>query len=370
MKLENIMTQIKETLDMRYNLKRPYIIAIEGQCGAGKTTLADLLGSNLDAAIIRMDDFFLPAKLRTSERYDEPGGNVHYERFNEEVVNSLKEERPITHQVFDCSTMAYGDTRIIDSKPVIIVEGSYSAHPYFGQYYDLLIYLTIHEDEQLKRIEKRVGAERLTQFVERWIPLEEKYASFHNIPKRADLTLENFEAPIMVEVMDIIEDDFLATFERFEETNRIFYLDQDGSLKEKDEHYIVKWDDARKTQVIEILRYYQDQGGAVVAARSGTSLLGFAGLNGKKMGSQRQYLNLGFIHVGNPHRGQGVGHMLFALISQEALKRGAKKLYIGANPAVSTFHFYQSVGCHLAEEIVAEIYDHEPLDLQLEYELE
>ena len=32
-----------------------------------------------------MDDFFLPMELRTAERLEEPGGNVHYERFSAEV---------------------------------------------------------------------------------------------------------------------------------------------------------------------------------------------------------------------------------------------------------------------------------------------
>ena len=164
-----------------------------------------------------------------------------------------------------------------------------------------------------------------------------------------------------------IAPDFLTTFERFQETHRIYAVASNDELYQKDEHYIDEWDDAKKQQVIEILNYYIDRGGAVVAIQKSETLLGFAGLNGQPLGTEGQYLNLGFIHVSRPCRGQGIGKRLFERVCQAAVERGAKKLYIGANPAVDTYHFYEAMGCIVAEEIVPEIYKEEPLDLQLEY---
>ena len=166
-----------------------------------------------------------------------------------------------------------------------------------------------------------------------------------------------------------INPDFLNTFERFQETTRIYYVDASGELRQKDEHYIDEWDDAKKQQVVDILNYYIDLGGVVVAIESDETLLGFAGLNGKPLGSRGQYLNLGFIHVSRPHRGKGLGKVLFDQVCREATLRDAEKLYIGANPAIDTYHFYEAMGCVLAEEIVEDVYVQEPLDLQLEYDL-
>ena len=70
----------------------PKIIAIDGRAAAGKTTLATLLSQVLTAEIIRMDDFFLPAELRTAERLAQSGGNIHYERFCAEVLPNLKKK--------------------------------------------------------------------------------------------------------------------------------------------------------------------------------------------------------------------------------------------------------------------------------------
>ncbi|MCT4798656.1 GNAT family N-acetyltransferase [Exiguobacterium profundum] len=166
-----------------------------------------------------------------------------------------------------------------------------------------------------------------------------------------------------------LDSNFLNTFERFQETHRIYAVDPNGELYQKDEHYIDEWDDAKKQQVIEILNYYIDRGGVVVAIQNGETLLGFAGLDGHLLGPDDQYLNLGFIHMSRPFRGQGIGKRLFERVCQAAIERGAKKLYIGANPAIDTYHFYEAMGCTLAEEIVPEVYEAEPLDLQLEYVL-
>ena len=61
------------------------IVAIEGSCGSGKTTLAALLAKHRDCNVFHMDDFFLRPHQRTPERFAQPGGNVDYERFREEI---------------------------------------------------------------------------------------------------------------------------------------------------------------------------------------------------------------------------------------------------------------------------------------------
>ena len=43
-----------------------------------------------------------------------------------------------------------------------------------------------HEEERLKRIEKRNGKEQLEIFKQKWIPLEERYFTEQNIRERVD----------------------------------------------------------------------------------------------------------------------------------------------------------------------------------------
>ena len=137
-----------------------------------------------------MDDFFLPPPLRTAERYDEPGGNVHYERFAAEVLPKLRKPEPFKYRIFDCSTMEYGDWREVKNSPWRIVEGAYSHHPRFGNYASLKVFFDIAPGEQMRRIRRRNGDARAEVFAKRWIPLEEKYLSAFDIKSEAHLVLD------------------------------------------------------------------------------------------------------------------------------------------------------------------------------------
>ena len=46
----------------------PLLIAIDGRCGAGKTTLPQRLQQELGGRVFHMDDFFLRPVQRTAER--------------------------------------------------------------------------------------------------------------------------------------------------------------------------------------------------------------------------------------------------------------------------------------------------------------
>ncbi len=119
------------------------IIAIDGRCAAGKTTLAARLVKELGGDVIHMDDFFLPPALRTPERRSEPGGNVHYERFLTEVLPNLRSGRPFFYRRFDCSRMTLGEEIPVENNGYVFVEGAYSCHPVFGDYMDRRVFLDI-----------------------------------------------------------------------------------------------------------------------------------------------------------------------------------------------------------------------------------
>lgn len=166
------------------------VIAVDGRAASGKTTLARQLARIMDAGVVHMDDFFLPAELRTPERYREPGGNVHYERFESEVLPRLRDPEGFSYRVFDCSTMGYGKTAaVVKPSKWRIVEGAYSLHPRFGEYADLKVFCDIAPEEQKRRIVLRNGEERYKVFEARWIPLEERYIRACGVESRADLIL-------------------------------------------------------------------------------------------------------------------------------------------------------------------------------------
>jgi len=168
----------------------PKIIAIDGRAAAGKTTVANLLSQVLEADVIRMDDFFLPAELRTAERLAQSGGNIHYERFCSEVLPYLKKNESFSYRRFDCGIMDYAGSRLVQSSTWRIVEGSYSCHPAFGDYMDCRVFCDISPEEQKERIIKRNGPEMAELFFTRWIPMEEHYFKTEQIKEQADVVIE------------------------------------------------------------------------------------------------------------------------------------------------------------------------------------
>ena len=180
--METVKNQIKELLAE----KDMVIVAIDGKCTSGKTTLASKLAEIYDCNVFHMDDFFLRPEQRTPERFAEVGGNVDYERFQEEVLLPLKSGKAFAYRPFDCSTFTIAPPVAVTPKKLNIIEGTYSHHPYFGNPYDLKILLTVNEENQRQRILER-PAFLHKRFFEEWIPMENRYFRGFDIPDRCDI---------------------------------------------------------------------------------------------------------------------------------------------------------------------------------------
>ena len=84
------MKNVTDKIEKLLSEKRNPVIAIDGPCSSGKTTLAVFLAEKYGFQVIHTDSFFLPSEMRSKERLSQPGGNVHYERFNDEVACGIK----------------------------------------------------------------------------------------------------------------------------------------------------------------------------------------------------------------------------------------------------------------------------------------
>jgi uridine kinase/predicted membrane protein len=158
----------------------PVIIAIDGRSGSGKTTLAALIAEVLGGVIIPADHFFLRPEQKTPERENEPGGNIDYERFEEEIIMPLKAGGEFSYKPYDCASGDFGAEINVPADKLYIVEGTYSASPRFADIYDLRVFLSVKPDEQLRRIKIR-NPETAERFKNEWIPKEEKYFEMLNV---------------------------------------------------------------------------------------------------------------------------------------------------------------------------------------------
>ena len=186
LKINDIIEIIKQNINTeRMN---PFLVAIDGMSASGKTTLGKLLHKKLpESNLFHMDDYFLQPHQRTPERLSEVGGNVDYERFMDEIILHLYDKDGFSCHKFDCQKQLLAPEIRVPWKPVIIIEGTYSQHPCFGEPYDLRIFCEISEAEQKKRILKRNGPELLNRFINEWIPKENAYFKTYKIKEKSGL---------------------------------------------------------------------------------------------------------------------------------------------------------------------------------------
>lgn len=166
------------------------ILVLEGPAASGKSVLAQRLALTLQAPLVAMDDFFLPFDLRTEERLSEVGGNIHYERFAEEILEpSEASQDRFTYRPFDCQTGHYSSPVEVLASPYLVIEGVYSLHPRFPEYWTLALLLSVDPGLQRTRIQQRETEEGAQRYFERWLPLERPYFQDPKLLERVDLRL-------------------------------------------------------------------------------------------------------------------------------------------------------------------------------------
>ena len=187
---KNGIHRIAEILMKELGEKRmkrtPLLVAIDGRCASGKTTLASCLQSATGCSVVHMDHFFLRPEQRTQQRLRQPGGNADWERIGQ-ILPSLRKGEDVSYRPYDCRLQRLTEPVQIRTGKFILIEGSYSCHPQLWDFYDLRIFLSVEPEEQLRRIERRNGPQGKEIFRTRCIQMEERYFSAFRIAKRCDL---------------------------------------------------------------------------------------------------------------------------------------------------------------------------------------
>lgn len=148
------------------------------------------------------------------------------------------------------------------------------------------------------------------------------------------------------------------------------YRVEDGALVLRPAYFDVRgWPPGEPERYTPLFEACFDGGGWLYALFDAERVVGAAVLEGRRIGRDRDQLQLKFPHVARLHRNKGLGRRLFELASDEARRRGAKSLYVSATPSERTIAFYLDRGCRLAPEPDAELFALEPDDVHLEFAL-
>lgn len=156
-------------------------VAIDGPCASGKSTLGSILREIYNCPLFHMDDFFLRPEQRTPQRLAEPGGNVDYERFSQEILSPLLAGQPIRYKPWLCHSETFGTEVTADPAPLSVVEGCYCLRPDLRHAFQLRIWVDAPWPVRRLRLLERGGPDCLARFEQQWIPLEHKYFEHYNV---------------------------------------------------------------------------------------------------------------------------------------------------------------------------------------------
>ena len=186
-----LLELLKKTLEERRknNTDGRYVVAIDGNCGSGKTTGVRMIAKELGCEIIQMDDFYLTPQMRTQERREEPGGNVDYIRFAKEVLPYVGKNEPFTYGKYQVETDSIIAQIEIKNPEIVIIEGAYSMRPEFRDYYNLKVFSNASRELQIERLTEREG-EYVQEYIDLWIPLENKYIKYFNLKEICDIIID------------------------------------------------------------------------------------------------------------------------------------------------------------------------------------
>ena len=155
----------------------------------------------------------------------------------------------------------------------------------------------------------------------------------------------------------------LDDFDRSQEVNRV-YINENGKLLLKDQIWTMDWSLEHKRKVAANLK---SDDCIAYAVWENEKIIGFVSVV-KKLAGCRMVLDM--IQVDRAFRGQGIGRQLFDLAVAEARNAGAQELYISACCSEETVNFYKAMGAKVTDELIPEIAEAEPYDIQMAFEPE
>lgn len=178
----------RETLPERVQQLEPVgrktrLVAIDGRGGAGKSSLAGWLASQVDGTVIHIDDFGRPGKA-----YDE----WDWHRLRSQVLDPLMTDQDARYQRYDWAADELGEWVAFKARGVVIVEGVSVLRQALGDPWDLKVWVDTPYDLRLDRGIERDGEEMRDKWVNEWMPQEDDYVARESPMERADIIIPGY----------------------------------------------------------------------------------------------------------------------------------------------------------------------------------
>jgi uridine kinase len=175
----------------------PFVVALDGGCGVGKSTVAASVAAALVASVIQTDDFFF--SNRTGDEWDactaaeKADLAIEWRRLRAEALEPLRAGREASWRPFDFGAYGYATgsglaTEVVTRQPtkVIVIDGIYSCRPELGDLIDLCVLVDAPAVVRRRRHNEREGTDE-AEWHRRWDQAEDYYFAHIRTPDSYDL---------------------------------------------------------------------------------------------------------------------------------------------------------------------------------------
>lgn len=146
---------------------RPFLIAVDGPSGTGKSTVAASVAHELDAAIVPSDDFFAAGITDSGWAALDAAGRaaaaIDWRRLRRDALEPLLAGTVAAWHPFDFASGTRSDGTypmaaeavVLAPRDVIVVEGAYSCRPELADLIDIAVLVVASPAERYRRIAAR-----------------------------------------------------------------------------------------------------------------------------------------------------------------------------------------------------------------------
>jgi uridine kinase len=156
--------------------ERPYVIAIDGPGGAGKSTLASALALRLPGTVIDGDDFYsarLPllsdAEREAMSDQDASESIIDWRRLRSEALMPLLARQTARYSPYDwdADDGSLTPEKEFPAADVIIIDGVHSARPELADLVDLSVFVDVAPQVRYQRLGERHDVPEWSRFWDR-----------------------------------------------------------------------------------------------------------------------------------------------------------------------------------------------------------
>jgi uridine kinase len=172
----------------------PVLVALDGRSGAGKSTVAHLVGTRAAALVIDGDDFYRGGgdafwdAMGPAEKVD----LVIDWRRQRAVLERLRRGQRAQWRPYDWEADDGRPGKELTAGPadVVILDGAYSARPQLADLFSLHALLDVPRDARRERLLRREGERHRAEWEARWGEAEDLYFETMMPPDAFDLVLD------------------------------------------------------------------------------------------------------------------------------------------------------------------------------------